>query len=153
MRFTRRGRAGRDRLRLVRSRVVAATGLLLGVSSLVACVPFGIACPAIGYVYTAPVVVEISPELVGDGVVSACLGVDCEAAPFDASPSGPFEVPQEPPFAPTDTLGLAPGDSIRVLVTDDTGAVVRDVWQEVPYTTTLNGSCPGPTQFDAVIVK
>jgi hypothetical protein len=140
-------------LRLVRRRAITATGVLLGMSSLVACVPPGVACPAIGYVYTAPVVVEISPELVGDGVVSACLGKDCEVTALDASPSGRWEVPQEPPFAPTENLGLASGDSIRVLVTDGTGAVVRDIWREIPYTTTSNGSCPGPTQFDPVIVK
>lgn len=124
--------------------------MLVGALTLVACVPPGVACPAIGYVYAAPVVVQIEPDLVGDGTLAACLGAQCEAAAIVPSEAGRWEVPQETPYAPADTIGLDPGDSIRLVITTSTGEVVRDEWVEIPYTSHSDGFCPGPVEFHPV---
>ncbi|WP_375385927.1 hypothetical protein [uncultured Microbacterium sp.] len=137
----------------MRFRVFAATALLLAIAALAACVPPGVACPAIGYVYMSPVKVEISADLVGNGTVAACFGAECEPAAIAPSRDGGWEVPPEPPYAAADTIGLYPGAGIRIVIVDGSGEVVRDEWIEIPYTSTSNGSCPGPVDFHSVAVS
>lgn len=137
----------------MRVKIAAAGSMLLAAVTLTACVPPGVACPAIGYVYDGPVMVESSPDLVGDGTLSACFGAECEAAAVAPDPAGHWEIPQEPPYAPANTISLAPGTSIRVVITTSAGDVTRDEWIEVPYTRQSVGSCPGPVDFHPVELR
>lgn len=130
----------------------AAAAVLAGSLALTACVPPGIACPAIGFVYSAPVIIEASPDLVGNGSLAACLGDDCEPALVKPAEPGKWEVPQEPPYAPQDTIGLDLGAGIRVVIVDASGATIRDEWIEIPYTSSSDGRCPGPVEFQPVVV-
>ncbi|EIC06716.1 hypothetical protein [Microbacterium sp. A1-JK] len=133
-------------------KVAAAAGVLTGSLALSACVPPGVACPAIGFVLSGPVVIEISPDLVGDGSVAACLGDDCEPASIEPVEPGKWEVPQEPPYAPQDTVGLDLDAGIRVAIIDASGAIIRDEWFEIPFTSNADGVCPGPVDVQPVIV-
>ncbi|MFE5410933.1 hypothetical protein [Microbacterium sp. NPDC056569] len=133
-------------------KVAAAAAVLTGVLALSACVPPGVACPAIGYVIEGPVVIEISPNLVGDGSVAACLGDDCEPALVAPVEAGRWEVPQEPPYAPQDTIGLDLGAGVRVAIIDASGVSIRDEWFEIPFTSSSDGFCPGPVEVQPVVV-
>lgn len=131
---------------------IAAAAVLTGSLALTACVPLGIACPTIGFVYTAPVIIEISPDLVGNGSLAACLGEGCEPAPVAPVEAGKWEVPQEPPYVPQDTIGIDPGARIRIAIVDAFGTTIRDEWFEIPYTSSSDGFCPGPVEFQPVVV-
>lgn len=134
-------------------RIAAVPAALVGALTLSSCVPPGIACPAIGFVYAAPVVVEVDQALIGDGSLAACLGDDCEPALIEPVDAGRWEVPQEPPYAPGDTIGLDDGDGIRIVITDVDGGIVRDDWYEIPYTGGSDGFCPGPREYQSVIIS
>lgn len=135
-------------------RASTASSLLLGVLMLTACAPPLVACPAIGFVYADPVVLEISADLLGDGTVAACIGEDeCEPAPVTPSTDGRWEVPQESPYAPEDTIGLNVDSRIRIVITNGAGEVVKDEWMKIPSTRTSNGPCPGPIEFQPVVVS
>jgi hypothetical protein len=133
-------------------RIAVAVGVLIGSLALSACVPPGVACPAIGFVLSGPVVIEIRPDLVGDGSVAACLGDDCEPALVASVEAGKWEVPQEPPYAPQDTMGLDLDAGIRVAIIDASGATIRDEWFAIPFTTSSDGFCPGPVEVQPVVV-
>ena len=134
------------------ARFIGGAALLLGTTMMTACVPPGIACPAIGYVYTAPVIVEIGAGLDDGGIVAACLGEECEPAAIARNQDGVWEVPQEPPYTSAETTGLSPGDGIHIVITTGSGEVVRDEWVEVPYTGS-GGFCPGPVEFQPVVIS
>lgn len=137
-----------------RVRASTASSLLLGVLTLTACAPPLVVCPTIGFVYAAPVVVEISADLLGGGTVSACIGgEDCEPAPVSPGRDGRWEVPQESPYAPEDTIGLNVDSRIRIVITDGAGEVIRDKWMRIPSTGTTRGRCPGPIEFQPVVVS
>ncbi|MCK6066525.1 MULTISPECIES: hypothetical protein [Microbacterium] len=133
-------------------KVAVAAGILTSALALSACVPPGVACPAIGFVLSDPVVIEIDPDLVGGGSVAACLGDDCEPALVASVDPGKWEVPQEPPYAPQDTIGLDLGAGIRVAIVDAAGATIRDEWFEIPFTSSSDGVCPGPVEVQPVVV-
>lgn len=138
----------------MRLRPLVAVLALVGISALTACVPPGLACPAIGFVYSAPVVLEVDPDLVGDGTAAACFGDECEAAELALDADGRGRVPQEPPYFPEGTIGINPGDGIRVVITDGAGEVVRDERFEIPYKSTAEPtSCPAPVGFQPVVVS
>lgn len=134
-------------------RHAAAAALLAASLALAACVPPGVACTTIGYVYTAPVAIEASPSLVGDGTLSACFGEACAPALVESIAPGKWEVPQEPPYAPENTIGIDPGDGIRIAITDSSGFTIRDEWLEIPYTGDSESVCPGPVEFQPVVVE
>ena len=140
----------------MRFRAIPATVVLVAAATLAACVPAvppPFACPAIGYVYTEPVKVEIGADLVGNGTVAACFGADCEPAAIAPNKDGSWEVPPEPPYIAADTIGLVPDAGLRLVITDGSGAVTRDEWFEIPYTTESHGLCPGPLEFQPVVVS
>jgi hypothetical protein len=134
------------------SSIAATAAVVLGSLTLTACVPPGVACPAIGFVYTAPIVIEMSADLIGDGTLAACLGESCEPAAIAPVEPGKWEVPQEPPYAPEDTIGLDAGAGIRIVVIDASGTTIRDDWFEIPFARSSDGPCPGPGEFLPVVV-
>jgi hypothetical protein len=83
----------------------AAAAAVLGSLTLAACAPPTVARPAIGYVYTAPVVIEMSPDLIGDGTLAACLTKRASLLPSPGR-ARVWEVPQQPPYARANTIGL-----------------------------------------------
>lgn len=137
----------------MRGRALAAAVVCAAIGALTACAPGGIACPAIGFVYGDPVVLQISPELLGDGAALACLGEGCDVAEVVLDGDGRGEIPQEPPYFPADTIGINPGDQVRVVITDGSGEIVRDEQVEIPYASESGGLCPAPVEFQPVIVS
>lgn len=130
----------------------AAAAVVLGSLTLAACAPPTVACPAIGYDYTAPVVIETSPDLIGDGTLAACLDEACEPAAITPVEPGRWEVPQQPPYARADTIGLYAGAEIRIVIIDASGASIRDEWFTIPFVSSSEGFCPGPGEFQPVVV-
>ncbi|MDQ1122231.1 hypothetical protein [Microbacterium trichothecenolyticum] len=137
----------------MRIRGFGVVAVLLSSSLLVACTPPVLACPAIGFVYTDPVKLEISSEALGDGSVAACFGSGCEPTAIVRGEDGTWEVPPVAPYVASDTVGLDPGDHIRIVVVDGSGEVTRDEVIEIPYTTTSDGFCPGPIEFHPVVLS
>lgn len=131
-------------------RTTGAAALIAATTMVTACVPPGIACPAIGFAYTAPVELEIDPDLVSDGTVAACLPAGCEPVVVPADGNGRWLVPQEPPYTGEEAIGLEPGNEVRVLITDNAGTIMKDGLWEIPYTPTSDGFCPGPVNFHPV---
>jgi hypothetical protein len=132
---------------------ISIVGSVLTILPLAGCVPPGIACPAIGFVYVGPVLLDIDAAQVADGGVAACLGQECEPVPVARGDDGGWSVPQEPPYVGTDTIGLNPAAGVRVVITDASGAIVRDRWSEIPSTSTSDGFCPGPAEYGPVVVR
>lgn len=132
-------------------RALTAALLLTATTMLAGCVPPGIACPAIGFVYADPVILEIDPDILADGTVAVCLGGECEPAPLTPTTDEQWQVPQEPPYAPDNVLGLNAGDSVRIVITDSSGDVILDESREIPYTA-QGGRCPGPIEFQPVVI-
>lgn len=137
----------------MRARAAAVSAALAAVLMLAACAPLQVACSTIGYVYTDPVDVEIPPTLGGDATVAACIGTACDPVPIIvAAGDGTWQMPAEPSYTPHGAIGIAPGDGIRLVLTTTTGEIVRDEWIEIPYTALSDRSCPGPVEFQPVVV-
>jgi hypothetical protein len=136
----------------MRIRAFAAAAVLTACVTLAGCVPPGIACPAIMYINSGPVVIEADPDLVGDGSLAACLGKDCDSALVAPTTPGVWNVPPEPPYAPTDTDGVHPAEGIRVVIMDSAGETVRDEWLPVPYVEDAPGPCPSPFTLQPVVL-
>ncbi|MBN9178404.1 MAG: hypothetical protein J0I43_13705 [Microbacterium sp.] len=96
--------------------------------------------------------IEMSPDLIGDGTLAACLGEACEPAAIAPVEPGRWEVPQEAPYAREDTIGLDAGAGIRVVIIDASGVTVRDEWFDIPFVSSSDGFCPGPGEFQPVVV-
>lgn len=129
----------------------AFVAIAVAAVTLTGCVPPGIACPAIGFVYAGPVLIDVDTTLLGDqGTVEACFGTDCQAAPIERGSDGFWVLPQEAPYTSSGDAGLQPGAVVRVAVTR--GSTTADYSVEVPYETTTNGWCPGPVDFGTVVI-
>lgn len=137
----------------MRTRRLPALAVLAASIALTGCASQPVACPAIGFVYPDPVIVQIDPTVVGAGTVAACLGEGCQPVALEPTARGRWEVPPEPPFAPKGTIGVDPGAGIRIAVLDAAGTTVRDEWFEIPYTSRSNGACPAPVEFQPVVVS
>ncbi|SIR58255.1 hypothetical protein [Microbacterium sp. RURRCA19A] len=134
------------------SRPIAAAALVVGCVTLAGCVPPGIACPAIMYPISGPVVVEVDPTLIGDGSLAACLGKDCEAAAIAPAEPGVWRIPDAPPYSSQNVDGVDPGAGVRLVIRDATGATVRDEWREIPFTRDDPGPCPGPITLQSIVL-
>jgi hypothetical protein len=125
--------------------MVAASVMLAG------CVPPGVACPAIGYVYAGPVLIDVDSSLLGgQGTVEACFGADCRVAPIERGADGLWVLPQKAPHTEAGGIGLEPGAVVRVAVTRSGTTFDHSV--EVPYQATTDGWCPGPVTFETVVI-
>ncbi|WP_036316566.1 hypothetical protein [Microbacterium sp. B24] len=123
------------------------TGLLGG------CGPMVPVCPAIGFVNPGPVTIEVAPALTV-GEVAACFGDGCAPTPLPLGRDGRGRMPLAPPYlADTSVVSIEPGTTVRVVITDATGTVTRDVRAEIPYRSEGGGPCPGPVSFDAVVIS
>jgi hypothetical protein len=127
------------------NRVTAIAGLCLGgVLVLTACIPPGIACPAIGYI--TKVDVHVDGELAW---LDACAGSECGSPSSDSaanitiwkSASGTWTI---------EFISGAP-DELTLQAFDTSGALVAEEDFELQWTPAGNpGLCPGPVATPAL---
>lgn len=133
-------------------RLPIAVAALLSTGLLGACGPLAPVCPAIGFVNPGPVTIEVSPALVV-GEVAACVGDDCSPAALPLDRNGRGHMALSPPYVgDTSMVSIEPGTTVRVVITDRSGVIARDVQVQIPYTSEGGGSCPGPVSFHAVVI-
>ena len=144
-------------VRAARSRAILCAALAVSAGfSLTGCVGGVVldACPAIGYGYNGPAVVEFEPAPPGSAVVTACFGAECEPAEVDQV-RGEWAVPQEAPYLGPDVYGDGSAQTLRLVVTDGTRTLVDDEF-EIPVTverTGIFGQCTGPFRYEPVHVS
>jgi hypothetical protein len=124
--------------------------------SLTGCMPGVVldACPAIGYLYNGPAVVQFEPAPPESAIVTACFGTDCEPAEVHQL-RGEWTVPQEAPYLGPGVYGDGSVQTLRLVVADGTGTLVDDEF-EIPVAverTGIFGQCSGPFQFEPVQVS
>jgi hypothetical protein len=144
-------------VRTARSRVIMSAALAVSAGlSLTGCVGGLVldACPAIGYLYNGPAVVQFDAAPPESAVVTACFGADCEPAEVDQL-RGEWTVPQEAPYLGPDVVGNGSVQRLRLVVVDGTRTLVDDEF-EIPVAverTGMFGQCSGPFRFEAVQVS
>lgn len=134
--------------RVIGSAVNAA--MIAGVAiSLSGCV---VACPAIGYGYWGPAVLEFTAPVSSSASIAACFGDGCTPADLARDDGQRWEVPQEAPYIGDGVIGGSV-QSVRVVVTDDRGQTLSDQAYEIPVSverTGVFGQCGGPFKFEPV---
>lgn len=145
--------SARDR-RQSRSRHAAAAAVLLSTAILSGCSSLDVACPAILYMDSNPIEVRLGGALLDQEVaVAACFGEGCRVADIDPDDNGRWSVPQRPPYDSSDDRFVGAGEYIRVVVTDPSGMVARDITVPIPYISETDGPCPGPFTFEPVVIE
>ena len=110
------------------------------------------ACPAIGYLDTAPVELAITSSLPSASMVSACFESGCTPATVSADDDGIYRGPQR---APVLDSGTVQPTTIRVVV-EAADAVLTDAVHTIPTRaerTGLWGQCPGPWSYQPVEIR
>jgi len=136
----------------MKRRLLLIVAALSATTMLSACAPLALACPAIGFVYDAPVALDVSPAVLGEGTIAACIGEGCVPAPLPVDSAGHAEMPQASPYQVGHAIGIQPGTTARVVISGVDGTVLRDLEVEIPYTS-AGGSCPGPVTFHPVVIS
>ncbi|WP_344294560.1 hypothetical protein [Agromyces neolithicus] len=157
---TGRGRRGRRGPGVHRRRAAAASVAAIVTATLTGCSGIVLdACPAIGYLYSGPAVVEFSPPPPPGSTTAACFGDECTPAPFE--PVGDvWQVPQQAPYLGAGTFGDGSETTLRIVVVapDPAGAEQRTLVDdafEIPVSverTGIFGQCTGPFSFEPVEV-
>lgn len=127
---------------------------LVAMSSLSGCVSLS-ACPAVGYAYGGPAVIQFDPKLPAGATVAACFGEECGPAPVSITADGVWEVPQETPYIPADTIPAGEIRALRVVATAPDGTATDDTY-EIPIKMEpegVFGQRPGPFTFEPVVVE
>lgn len=112
------------------------------------------ACPAIGYLYNGPAVVQFEPAPPESAVVTACFGADCVPADVDRL-RGEWTVPQESPYLGPGVVGDGAEQTLRLVVVDGTRTLVDDEF-EIPVAverTGIFGQCSGPFRYEPLQVS
>lgn len=112
------------------------------------------ACPAIGYLYRGPAVVEFSEPVPAAATVVACFGDDCTPSRIEPNGDDRWEVPQESPYLGPGRIGDGSELSLRVVVTEGDHALVDGLFviPVVVERAGIFGQCPGPFRFEPVEV-
>lgn len=134
-------------------RVLKSVALAALVTAAAAALPGCVStCPAIEYLDTSPVVVELTTPAPPDVVVSACFGENCQPVEVPAGRDGKWAVPQEEPYL--DELSLSNGLPLHVVVAYGTG-VIDDVFQipTAPNSPGSVGRCGGPWHYEPVAIS
>ena len=129
---------------------VALVGLLTAATAaLSGCVS---TCPAIQYIDTSPVVVELTAPVPPDAVVSACFGDNCQPTEVPTGRDGKWKVPQAEPYL--DGSSLSNGLPLHVVVAYGT-TVIDDVFQipTAPDEPESVGRCGGPWHYEPVVIS
>ncbi|WP_157013165.1 hypothetical protein [Microbacterium ginsengisoli] len=135
----------------MRGRWAGAGAVALAVAVLTpGCAVGPTACPAIGYVYSGPAVLEFTPALPASASLAACFGAGCAPSALTIVERTRVEVPQQTPYA---TPPAGDTSLITVRVTD-AGSVLIDQTFTIGHKAEapVFGSCPGPFSFEPVAV-
>ncbi|MFF1878502.1 hypothetical protein [Leifsonia sp. NPDC058230] len=136
--------------RRMRKAVLGVPVLIAGLT-LVGCSQPSV-CPAIGYLYRGPAVVELSGPPAGGATLAACFGDECEPAVVERSDGTTWEIPQEAPYLDSAAAPAGTVRSLRVVVTGEDAGVLSDAVHEIPTEPVGSrfGDCPGPFRFSTL---
>jgi hypothetical protein len=110
-------------------------------------------CPAIGYIYSGPAVVELSGAHLEGATLAACFGDECEPAAVERADGKTWKVPQEKPYLGSEMVPAGSVRTLRVVVTGEDASVLSDAVHEIPTESDgsgMFGQCPGPFRFTTV---